>query len=302
MNLGAAVGAFMDRRERMDVNAQLRTPSCGFRQIEDTQLWRFALYPLLEELAAPQGPAVQLCLILGMPFARLRSALDDAMFSSDLAAALGKRHGFSAAGLNASSALHSDLLRKKGSSKKQLAAQLAARTSEADAEADASSAGMPPHPDASDAAAAAAAALPSPRLSVPRRVSVAAEAHFAKYEENARTTHEEFIGTALVLAFLQVASLAPVGELGARRSAASKHFGDLTTPAGWTFDETTTSFVTLLSPGILNTKMWWNKARRAAASRVPMCACRRHATALLRQLTRTRSRLHPAGAPVEAHS
>jgi hypothetical protein len=218
MNLGAAVGAFMDRRERMDVNARLRTPSCGFRQLEDgTQLWRFALYPLLEELAAPQGPAVQLCLILGMPFARLRSALDDAMFSSDLAAALGRRHGFSAAGLNASSALHSDLLRKKGSSKKRLAAQQqAARTSEADAEADASSAGMPPHPDASDAAADAAAAPSSPRLSVPRRVSVAAEAHFAKYEENAHTTHEEFIGTALVLAFLQVASLAPVVELGAR--------------------------------------------------------------------------------------
>ena len=54
----------------------------------------------------------------------------------------------------------------------------------------------------------------------------------------------------------------PVVEIAKRRSAANAHFADLLSPAGWSFDDTATAFLTLLSPGILNTRdKWWVKAR-----------------------------------------
>jgi hypothetical protein len=57
------------------------------------------------------------------------------------------------------------------------------------------------------------------------------------------------VGTALVLAFLQVAALMPVVELAKRKSAAKRHFAGITTPAGWDFATTNTAFITLVSPG-----------------------------------------------------
>jgi hypothetical protein len=57
------------------------------------------------------------------------------------------------------------------------------------------------------------------------------------------------VGTALVLAFLQVAALMPVVELAKRKSAAKRHFAGVTTPAGWDFETTNTAFITLVSPG-----------------------------------------------------
>jgi hypothetical protein len=289
MNLGAAVGALMDQRERADVNARLRTAACGFRVLEDgTQLWRFALHPLTEELAPPQGPAVQLSLVLGMPFARLRAAMPDSMFSSDLSAALGRRHGFSAAGLNLCAALHRDLLlhHKEGAagSKKEQrpsAAQVAAWSSHTvDAEtatpaaADVPAAAAHP-PTAAYEYVAAAVPSPAPPLHIAlHSVAAEEEAHLAKYADNTRTVHEEFVGTALVLAFLQVTQLAPVVEIGAMRSAASKYFGDLTTPGGGrTFHEINTAFLTLLAPGILNTRAGWLNKVRAATSMHTSFAC-----------------------------
>ena len=54
----------------------------------------------------------------------------------------------------------------------------------------------------------------------------------------------------------------PVADISKRRAAAVAHFSDLLTPAGWSFDDTATAFLTLLSPGILNTRdKWWVKAR-----------------------------------------
>jgi hypothetical protein len=51
-------------------------------------------------------------------------------------------------------------------------------------------------------------------------------------------------------------------DRGRGRAAAAAHFQDLTTPAGRSFEETATMFLTLLSPGILNTRdKWWVKAR-----------------------------------------
>jgi hypothetical protein len=51
------------------------------------------------------------------------------------------------------------------------------------------------------------------------------------------------VGTALVLAFIQVGQLMPVVELTRRISAAAARFEGLKTPAGWDFGKTQTDFV-----------------------------------------------------------
>ena len=77
-----------------------------------------------------------------------------------------------------------------------------------------------------------------------------------------RAAMEELVGTSIVLAFLQVAALMPVVEVARLRAAAAAYFDDLTTPAGWSFTETCTAFLTLLSPGVLNTsEHWWLRSR-----------------------------------------
>jgi hypothetical protein len=123
---------------------------------------------------------------------------------------------------------------------------------------------------------------------------VAAADDAAAVDAEAAASHacvmEDFIGTALVLAFLQCAALVPVAQLAERRSAAKRHFAGVTTvcfpshripflqcvyaltmtrcdaqPAGWDFAKVQTDFVTLVSPGIVNgTKNWLPTARLCA--------------------------------------
>jgi hypothetical protein len=89
MNIGAGVGFVFDARERADVAERLHTPGCGFRVVAESgvHLWRFGVDELPDELAAPTGPAVQLSLVFGLPFARLRAALPDELFTTDLSGA-----------------------------------------------------------------------------------------------------------------------------------------------------------------------------------------------------------------------
>jgi hypothetical protein len=47
---------------------------------------------------APTGPAVEICELLGIPFARLRFALPDEMLSWDMPVALGRMYGLSKSG------------------------------------------------------------------------------------------------------------------------------------------------------------------------------------------------------------
>ena len=84
----------------------------------------------------------------------------------------------------------------------------------------------------------------------------------AGWEQNTYTALEELTGTALVIAFLQVTQLLPVVNISRMRGAAAIYFEELKTPSGLSFDELSLRFVTLLSPGILNTRQqWWIKAR-----------------------------------------
>ena len=220
VNVGAAVGGIMDRRERRHYLERLQQPHMGYRVAEGgAWLWSFSVQPLHDTLDAPTGPAVELCELLGIPFARLRFALPDEMLSWDMSVALGRTYAMSKSGWDmAAQDLKEKLPSFFGSFRRSRSVRLS-------------------HMDPATVAAA----------------------ELARQE---MLTMEEFVGTAVVLAFLQVAALMPVAELAERGSAAAQHFDSVRTAFGRDFNTTRTDFVTLLSPGVLNmNKMWLPRAR-----------------------------------------
>ena len=186
----------MDRRERQIYVEKLRQPHMGYRVADDgAWLWSFSVDTMHDIIDTPTGPAVEICELLGIPFARLRFALPDEMLSWDMPVALGRMYGLSRAGWETMAA---DLKEK----------------------------------------------LPSLFGSFrrPRRVRMS-QLDPAVAEEMVRTrqamiTMEEFVGTAVVLAFLQVAALMPLAELAERASAARQHFEGVRTAAGRDFNTT----------------------------------------------------------------
>ena len=248
MNLGAGLGFYLDARDKAAVAARLHDPACGFRVADDgTWLWRFGLEPLPDELAPPSGPAVQLSLVLGLPFARLRAALPDEFFITHLGDALGHRHGFSPSAMASTADLRHKLLthrikpvatgRIPGGSTGLLTTKHLLNNSDADA---------------------SLARLASPTRALALKAILAEstppESPTAKLLTDAPPSLEEFIGTAIVLAFLQVTQLMPVTEIARHRKAAAAHFAGVTSPAGWSFDDTATKCITLLSPGVISTR------------------------------------------------
>ena len=255
MNLGAALGFSLDARDKKIVAARLHDPACGYRVAEDgTWLWRFGLELLPDVLAPPSGPAVQLALVLGLPFARLRAALPDEFFVTHLGAALGHRHGFSASAMASTANLRHKLLthRIQPVATSRIPAGATARLTTK-------------LPGNVVAAKASMAHLASPTralaLSAVLMESTPPESPNAKQLTDAPPPLEEFIGTALVLAFLQVTQLMPVLLIARHRKAAAAHFEGITSPAGWSFDDTATKCISLLSPGVVSTRdKYWCEA------------------------------------------
>ena len=339
MCLGAAVAAALDAAQRRRVVARLTAPNggCGYRLAKDgvTRLWRFHLDPLPSEIAAPTGTAVQLASIIGLPFARLRAALPDEFFTSPLCAALGRRHGFSAEGMNAALELHRELLQNAAKVEapgcirtatllEQISSSAAARVPRhsfmarrdslwregsrsvetrrtsmwregvelenvaAEVPGDAGAFGqagswpktveasdvfwtdldaiVPPAYKSDEAEEAELQMVRARRDSVRVLLRQAPDATRSttrlQLGDKSRIALEEFVGTALVLAFLQVTQLLDVLTLATWRQAADIYFSGVATPAGRSFDETVTSFLTLLSPHVLDGKnKWFVKAR-----------------------------------------
>jgi hypothetical protein len=250
MNLGAAFGYALDVRSRRRVLSRLLSPDAGFRVAplesgeEGAWVWRFQLAPLAAELDAPRGSAVAIAAAIGMPFARLRVCLPDELLSSDLSAALGRRHALSVRGWDAAAPAHAALSQHMGvggaARRARSLRRLESVSSDDDAEADAASTlKAPPPEEAVDPACGAA--------------------------EEEKQALEELVGTSLVLAFLQVAALLPVAQLACRRAAAAAHFAAVrTTPGGRDFAWLHAAWLTLLEPGVLNvTRAWLPRARLA---------------------------------------
>ena len=244
MNLGAAVGFTMDMRERRTFLERLQTDKMGYREDEATGawVWRFQLDPLVSEFQPPSGTAVELCHLLGLPAARLRAALPDELLPSwDLACALGRRDAFSKAGMCTA------LAHRRAT--KRLAK--ASRKMQAPLEEDALPARDPDTRSRHLLHLAAATVPGNPEVT---HVASAPDVPECTPEE---VMMEEFVGTAVVFGFLQAASLLPVTLLADRLSAAKRHFDGTLTPAGWDWAKTQVDLVTLMSPGIINTKAQW---------------------------------------------
>ena len=223
LNLGAALGYVLDARERKAFVQALQRPEVGFRVVGDAWLWRFSLDPLKADVGSPVGPAVGITEMLGLPFARLRAALPDELLPRwDLGTALGRARVLSKEALEANLPLQRELAPRLFGHRKRAAEDAATDAAATSADA---------------AESADVAAADDERL-------------------------ELFVGTALIVSFLQVAQLLPVVEIVKLKGAAKRYFGDFVTPAGWDFNKTCTDFVTLTSPGILNgTHRWLPRAR-----------------------------------------
>jgi len=103
MNLGAAVGWWQDVHERRSLVQQFMTPEAGFRVTDaGARVWSFSLVPrtAAEKTSglqtAPEGPAVTLSSIMGIPFSRLRVVIPDAAVSWPIGEALGRKAALSA--------------------------------------------------------------------------------------------------------------------------------------------------------------------------------------------------------------
>ena len=89
----------MDRRERRQYMERLQQQEMGYRVADGgAWLWSFSVEPLQDIIDAPTGPAVEICELLGIPFARLRYALPDEMLSWGLSTALGRTYALSKSG------------------------------------------------------------------------------------------------------------------------------------------------------------------------------------------------------------
>jgi hypothetical protein len=156
-----------------------------------------------------------------MPFVRLRAALPDELLTTTISDALGRRRGFSVSGLTQCLPLQEELMStirrplERASSRRRSSARTSVRRTSVQI--------------AEEAERAA------------REAKIAAEEHEALLRYRVRL--EELVGSALVLAFLQVATLVPVVQLAQLKSAAKAEFDGVLTPYGWDFEKTQTDFV-----------------------------------------------------------
>ena len=214
------------------------------------RIWKFHLEPPTNNLDSLSGSGVVLAARLGLPFARLRASIPDELMATTLAHALGRKRGLSISALDEDVEEQAQLMRRLsilGRTSKKILTRVSST----------SASGSPSQSRSSS-------------LLRYRRDSYSSiEAESVAQQDIDRERLETLVGTALVLAFLQVAQLVPVVRLAHLVGAAKAHFEGVTTPAGWSFEKTQIDFVTLLSPGVLNGRTRW--LVRARMWKLMMC-------------------------------
>jgi hypothetical protein len=187
MNGGALIGFALDARARARVVARFCQPQVGFRSPPgdpECWVWRFTLEPLMDDIDAPRGTAVALSAILGIPYVRLRAVLPDEMVESELCNAIGRREVFSVSGM-----MRSLTLQKKLTQHILISRHISGEDELAEV---------------------------SRSFSSGAKMIATDEDDVTKPNKPDGPTMEEFVGTALVLAYLQASSLMPVVELARR--------------------------------------------------------------------------------------
>ena len=236
MHVGAGIAVMQGAAQRRRLLSKLQLPECGFEVTNGgAWIWKFHLDPPTDNIDSLSGSGVVLAARMGLPFARLRASIPDELMVTTLANALGRKHGLSVATLDEDLGQQIQLTRRLsilGKPSKLLLTRISSGGTSTTLEPRSSSL-LRCHFDCDAASDAAKTTdVESERL-------------------------ESLVGTALVLAFVQVAQLVPVVRHAQLVSAAKAHFEGVTTPAGWSFDKTQLDFVTLLSPGTLNNRTRW---------------------------------------------
>ena len=232
--------------------------------------WTCEQEPLTEAVQAPRGSAVALSAVMGLPFVRLRAALPEDFFAGTVGAALGRRAGLSARGLQ-------DAQDENISAMKQLAAEFACCAPPAKPQKQipafggTSYGGSDPEDNSPNYHAMLprqkgvvdpillpkSRRAPSPdEMPAPPRLGKPAAA-------DARPTPSRLVGTALALAFCSNAKSLSVVELARRTAAASAFFDGIIVPGTMHgFDDLLARFKVLLAPGNLSSRGdWLGKAR-----------------------------------------
>ena len=236
MHVGAGIALLQGVAQRRRLLSKLQLPDCGFEVTRGgAWVWKFHLDPPTNNIGSLSGSGVVLAARMGLPFARLRASIPDELMATTLANALGRKHGLSIATLDEDLGQQIQLtcrLSILGKPSKLLQARISSGGTMTTLE---------------------------PRSSSVLRCHIDCDAtsDVADTTDVESERLESLVGTALVLAFLQVTQLVPVVRHAQLVSAAIAHFEGVTTPAGWSFHKTQLDFVTLLSPGILNIRTRW---------------------------------------------
>jgi hypothetical protein len=267
MNVGAAVGFFIDTAERRSVLARLRDARVGFAELPDGAMtWTCVQKQLMQDVQTPTGSAWELCAIFGMPFVRLRAALPEEFFVGSVGQAVGRRN-LSLRGLADTKERNIEamqqLMRDLGGCCTSAAAAAPRRRipgmddaespTYAERDMEMQSYGLK-RESAADAASALALRAPQQqklprRAGSPRRRALAQEAE----SDGAR-----FVGSALVLAFLANANVMPSVELKRVRDVTTAHFAGVSLRGtDQSFGRLTALFAVLLSPGNLSSEAGW---------------------------------------------
>ena len=245
--VGAMIGFVLDWDEKRRLLVHLKDPVTGFHAGENGEwLWRLEQAPLKEDLEKPEGTAVHLASVFGMPFCRLRAVLPEHFLPGTMAAALGRRAGLSPSWMNHHQAEHDTLMTV-------IAAGIKA------------SFGFK------------RAAKRIPQLHINDHVPVEEDVALAKLEKGAAPapideageydeapTAADVFGTALAFAFIHCCALLKPAELAKQQVHAAKALRDVPLPGadGWDFEKLLEHFKVLLYSGNLNTRTdWFVRAR-----------------------------------------
>ena len=253
MHVGAISGYHFDVATRRGTLGRLLQPAAGHRALPDgTSLWRFALEPLREDMDSPAGPAIEACAVMGIPFARIRLALPDECFGTDLSAALGRRHALSRRGMDGAAKAAAAAARKARKSRRGggggggggSAANHGAHALSALSQSSLASlvsAGVNSGYGGDCATRSGASGGYSHAWGAPPSGTPAA----ASSREEEEAEQEELLGTAIMLSFIQVTRLMAAPQLAHALAGAAAHFTSARTTAGRTFADTHAAMLVL---------------------------------------------------------
>lgn len=273
MNLGAVAGVWMDMSQRKSALAAFQRPEMGFTEHPGGELWtwRCVQEPLDRAVGAPAGTAVQMAHAMGVPFARLRAAVPEALVAGSVGHALGRRGGLSVTGLTATheenmaamTSLRNSFSCFGGGGREKIPEFGAEPMTNAQAQKRGAPERIPAFSDSAERKALAPVKTGRSRgagmLKATEPSAAPAESSSGGRDEVA----EEMVGTALVLAFMSNAKTLKVTEQARRVAAASAHFRGITVRGfDHDWDWLYSCYLLMLNPGNLSSRSGWLEKSR----------------------------------------